>query len=79
MRYDRGRDCVAEIGSVTYAMKAQRALAQAAIPSAVIKSEKSSGRRGCTYGVAFSCSQENNARAVLASARISVKQWNRDG
>lgn len=76
MRYDIGRDCVAEIGSVTYAMKAQRALAQAAIPCAVVKSERS-GRRGCTYGVAFSCSQENNARAVLASARISVKQWNR--
>ena len=77
MRYDRGRDCSVELGSVTLAMKAQRALAEAAIPSTVIKYERSSGRRGCTYGLSFSCAQENNVRTVLGTSQLAVKQWNR--
>lgn len=69
-------NCFAELGSVTYAMKAQKALAAAAIPSTVIKSESSSSRRGCTYGIQFSCRQEKNVQTVLAAAHIAVKQWN---
>ena len=65
--------CTALIGSVTLAMKAQSALAAAAIPSSVIKKET---QRGCVYGISFSCAQNNNARSVLASERIRVKQWN---
>ena len=72
------RDCSAELGSLTYAMKAQKALAAAAIPSTVVKSESSSSRRGCTYGIRFSCQQEQNVRTVLGGARIGVKQWNAD-
>ena len=70
------QDCSAAIGSPTQAMKAQKALAEAAIPSTVIKSESSS-RRGCIYGLAFSCEQERNVRFVLDSAGIRVKEWNR--
>ena len=73
------RNCYAELGSVTYAMKAQAALGAAAIPSTVIKSESSSSRRGCVYGIRFSCQQENNVRMVLSSARIPVKQWSMEG
>lgn len=73
---DFSRDCFVELGSVTYAMKAQNALSAAAIPSTVMKSESSSSRRGCTYGLRFSCLQENNVRTVLAAARIPVKRWN---
>jgi len=69
------RDCSAELGSVTAAMKAQRALAEAAIQSTVIKSE-SSRRSGCSYGIRFSCLQERNVRTVLETAHIPVKQWN---
>ena len=72
---ENSRDCFAELGSVTYAMKAQRALAEAAIPSTVVKAESSSSRRGCVYGIRFSCLQENNVRTVLANARIPVKEW----
>ena len=74
--YQRG--CTAELGSMTQAMKAQEALSRAAIPSAVIKIESSS-RRGCVYGIAFSCEQKNNVRGVLSSARITVKKWTEDG
>ena len=69
-------DCSAAIGSMTQAMKAQKALANAAIPSTVIKSD-SSLRRGCVYGLSFSCEQEKNVRVVLGSARITVKEWNK--
>ena len=71
------RDCTAAVGSVTLAMRAQQALAQAAIPATVVKLEASSSRRGCVYGVQFSCLQEYNVKKVLEAARIQVKQWNR--
>ncbi len=71
-----GGECSAAIGSVTQAQKAQRALAEAAIPATVVKWENSSRLLGCVYGVRFACAQANNVRTVLASARISVKQWN---
>lgn len=68
-------ECSAEMGSVTEAMKAQRVLAAAAIPTEVIKIE-GTRRRGCVFGIGFSCSQQNNVRAVLSSARINPRAWN---
>ena len=68
-------ECSAEIGSVTEAMKAQKVLAAAAIPSEIIKKEGSSRRRGCVFGIGFSCAQQNNVRAVLGSARIYPKAF----
>ena len=65
----------AVLGSVTQAMKAQAALAAAAIPSTVMKWEGSSRLRGCVYGVRFAASQTNNVKTVLTSARIAVKEW----
>ena len=75
---DHPRDCFADLGSVTYAMKAQKVLGDAAIPSSVIKLDTSSRHRGCTYGIRFSCQQRNNVQAVLQAAHISVKQWNKN-
>ena len=68
-------ECSAEIGSVTEAMKAQKVLAAAAIPSEIIKKEGSSRRRGCVFGIEFSCAQQNNVRTILGSARIYPKAW----
>lgn len=67
-------ECSAELGSVTEAIKAQRVLAAAAIPSEIIKSE-GGRRRGCVFGIGFSCTQTNNVRAILSSARINPKEW----
>lgn len=67
-------NCQIELGSMTAAMKAQTALSHAAIPSTVIKLEASS-RHGCSYGLSFSCLQEQNVRTVLSANRISVKKW----
>ncbi|MBQ9086496.1 MAG: DUF3343 domain-containing protein [Clostridia bacterium] len=76
---EKSGSCTAELGSMTHAMKAQRALANAAIPVTVYKSESSSSRRGCSYGIRYSCPQEKNVRTVLAGARITVKEWNVEG
>ncbi|MBO5939207.1 MAG: hypothetical protein J6Q82_06895 [Clostridia bacterium] len=75
---ERGGNSFAELGSLTAAMKAQEVLAAAAIPSTVEKIEFPSSHRGCVYGLRISAMQEKNARAVLTSARISVKRWNTD-
>ncbi len=76
MNFYKG-SCSAELQSMTVAQKAQNALAAAAIPVNIIKTE-SSARRGCTYGIEYACSQQNNIAAVLSAAGISVKKWNRE-
>ena len=65
--------CSAEIGSVTQALGAQKALAAAAIPAKVIKKESASRQKGCVYGLEISCRQFENARAILESAKIPVR------
>lgn len=67
--------CTAELGTMTQAMKAQRVLAEAAIPNTVYKMEASSSHRGCSYGIRYACSQEKNIRLILSQARITVKEW----
>lgn len=69
---------MAVIGSLSQAMKAQKALGEAAIPSTVIKPEGSSSRRGCVWGVRFSCAQEKNVRTILGVSRMTVKEWTRE-
>lgn len=68
--------CQIDVGSLTLALKAQRALGNAAIPSAVAKNDSSSkGGRGCSYGLRLSCSQMANAERVIAHEGIRVKRW----
>ena len=70
--------CRVEIGSLTTTLKAQKALAVAAIPSTVVKIEKnesSFGARGCSYGLSFSCAQGENLKRVLEYEGIRVKRW----
>ena len=70
---DERKDCVAVIGSMTQAMKAQRALANAAIFARVEKVDSSMTRRGCAYAVSYSCNQEANVREVLRNAGIRIR------
>lgn len=69
------KNCRADIGSLTLALKAQKALANAAIPSTVVKNDSSFGNRGCSYGLGFSCTQEENLKRVLLHEGIRVKKW----
>ena len=68
------KSCTAALGTMTAAQKAQRALASAAIPSGLTKLGDLS-RRGCVWGVSFSCNQKENVRSVLSAAGISVRAW----
>ena len=68
--------CQIDIGSLTLALKAQKALGNAAIPSTVVKNDSSSrGGRGCSYGLRLSCAQMANAERVIAHEGIRVKRW----
>jgi hypothetical protein len=56
-------------------MKAQKALASAAIPATVIKNDPSFSSRGCSHGLRISCAQSTNAQHVLSHEGIKVKKW----
>ena len=68
--------CTVVLQSLTAAQKAQRLLAAAAIPSSIIKTEGTSFTHGCSYGIKFSCNQQNNVARVLDGAGVAVKKWN---
>ena len=68
-------ECIAEIGSMTQAMKAQRVLSETAIPTTVIKSNSARSSKGCTYGVSFACAQTENVQNALARAGVKVRRW----
>ena len=65
--------CRVTVGSVTYATKAQRALANAAIYSETVKLDSGNAGRGCTYGLEFPCSQWDGVRTVLQNAGIRAR------
>ena len=67
------KSCLAVIGSLTQAMKAQSALSNAAIFSRVEKADSATTRRGCSYALSYPCSQEANVRAVLKNAGIRLR------
>lgn len=66
--------CLAEIGSMTQAMRAQEALSKLLIPSTVQKTESSRGR-GCAYGIFFSCPQSENVKRAFEREGIKVRAW----
>ena len=64
--------CRVSLGSVTYAEKAMRVLARAAIYSEIVKLDSDKGR-GCVYGLELNFAQLENAKTVLRTARIKFK------
>lgn len=68
-------ECLALIGSVTQAMRAQGVLAKAAVRSEVIKVDSSVTGKGCAYAVSYSCLQADHVRMLLRNAGIRVKRY----
>lgn len=72
--------CRVELGSMTLALKTQKILGAAAIPTTVIKTSASGkgaggGReKGCRYGLSFSCFQTANVRMILENENIRVRE-----
>lgn len=67
-------ECRVELGNMTSALKAQKILGAAAIPTTVIKVGSSRGGRGCSYGLRFSCSQLGNVKMLLENERVKVRE-----
>ena len=79
MRYDSpyrsATVCTAVTGSMTMAMKAQRALSKNALRAITVKVSQGSAERGCIYGVEFDCALLGNVKNVLQTAGIEVKEY----
>lgn len=71
----KNAQCMAILGSMTQAMRAQRVLANAAIVSRVFKVDASQSRRGCAFGVEYSCLQQGNVQTVLENAGVRVRSY----
>ena len=69
--------CRVTVGSITYAAKAQKALATAAIYSETVKLDSGNFGKGCTYGLEFPCTQWEGVRTVLKSAGIKARDFTR--
>ena len=79
MQYNNEEKGVAAIGSMTAAIKAQRALAAGGVTVEIVALSPGETRRGCAYGVEYPVQFDTNVRNALRSARISVSQYLRKG
>lgn len=71
-------ECLAVMGSMTQAMRAQKVLLGAAVRAGVVKADSAHTRRGCAYALSYPCAQENNVRTILAGAGIRVRDYYRE-
>ncbi len=58
------------LGSITYAYKAQRMLVEAGIKASIGKSTSKSGRMGCSYGINVQSSNRDTVFRMLAQNSI---------
>lgn len=72
--YLKTQSCVAAIGSLSLAVKAQNALLSESVRAAVRSLSPSETRGGCAFGVAFPCEEEGKVRAILRREKIGVRQ-----
>ena len=72
-------ECIAVIGSMTRALRAQNLLAAAALRAQVIKSDSVSGTKGCVYALSYPCHADGNVKRVLSDAGIRVRSYHTNG
>lgn len=72
--YLKTQNCVAAIGSLSLAVKAQNALLSESVRAAVRSLSPGETRGGCAFGVAFPCEEEGKVRAILRREKIGVRQ-----
>ena len=79
MIYDRSYRsatvCTAVTGSMTMALKAQRALSKEAIRANTVKVSSSTTAKGCIYGVEFDCPPLEKVSSTLSQAGVEVKEF----
>ena len=74
-KYRSATVCTAVTGSMTMAMKAQKALSREAIRANTVKVSGSANGKGCVYGIEFDCPLLGNVKAVLDGAGVEVKEF----
>lgn len=67
--------CIATIPSLNICIKAQKALAENAIFCKIITIDPKLTKRGCAYGIEFSCTDEKNVKYILRRAGIRPSQF----
>jgi hypothetical protein len=67
--------CIATIPSLNICIKAQKVLNENAIYCKIVSIDPKLTRRGCAYGIEFSCSDEHNVKSVLRRAGIFPSQF----
>ena len=70
--------CLAVMGSMTQALRAQKALLDAAVRADVVKADSAHTSRGCAYALSYPCSQEGNVRPILSAYGIRVREFYRE-
>ena len=71
--------CTAALSSLTYCMKAQRLLLSQGIKSVIVKLDPAMTRRGCAYGIEFSCQYKRDVRSILSREGIPPTQYVDEG
>ena len=66
---------IAAIGSMTGAIKAQRALARGGISAEIVSLSPGDTRHGCAYGISFAANQGSAVRRALRAAGIAVSEY----
>lgn len=72
-------ECIAVIGSMTRALRAQNVLAAAAIRTEVIKPDSLPDAKGCVYALSYPCRMDGNVKRVLSDAGIRVRSYHTNG
>ena len=67
--------CIATMQTVNISIKAQKALSNEGIFSKIITIDPSLTRRGCSYGIEFSCAEEATVRRILRQDGIKNTQF----
>lgn len=67
--------CIAALGSMTAAIKAQHILLSLGYSADVVALSPEQTRRGCAYGVSFACKVEAEVRRALRAGGVSVSQY----
>ena len=67
--------CIATISSLNLSIKAQKALANEKIYSKIVSLDPSLTKKGCAYGIEFSCSEERTVRTILRREGIFPSQF----
>ncbi len=72
-------ECTAALASLTYALKAERALVAGGIYVKIIKLSPEIARRGCEYGISYPCEAHAEVKARLRAEGIAVRRFLKGG